>query len=325
MRFILFNAVLLLAASKLCAQSNNSAVFRFLDVIPTAKAAALGGNHPGLYNADFSLMNVNPAYMSQENSGYWSATYINYLADANMAITNAAWHVEDLGTLGVSLRYVGYGDLERYDDAGNAQGSFNASDIALTGSFSRQLSPRLSIGSSVDLIYSSYLTYRSNAVALSGGLLYTDKDQNFSAGMTIRNAGTQISTFDRRREPLPLDISVGITKKPEAFPFALSLSLRKLNDWDLRVVGEKESPEIFDNILRHVIFGGEAKLGENLDLRFGYDHYLHEQTSTDKNIDLAGFAFGVGIKIRTFRVDISRNAYSRIGGMTQLSIKTQLW
>ncbi|MEX0720504.1 MAG: type IX secretion system protein PorQ [Balneolaceae bacterium] len=306
------------------AQNNSSSIFRFLDVTPTAGASALGGNHVGLYNADFSLLNINPAFINAEASGKISASYLNFLGEANMGFTNGAMHVDNIGTFAAGIRFLGYGDFDHLDEDGNNLGSFNANDLSVTTAYSYQIIKNLNVGAGVDLIHSSYSTFKSIAAAVSGGIFYKDTTSHFSAGLSIRNFGGQISAFDERREPLPFDISAGFTKKPEAFPFQLSLTFKKLNDWDMRIFGESERPAFFNNLLRHVLFGGEASLTENFNIRFGYDHYLHEQIKTGSNFDLAGIAFGVGFKVKMILIDISRNSYSKIGGVTRISIKTNL-
>lgn len=324
MRQILTAFMCVLLASEVTAQTNTSSIFRFLEVTPTARTAGLGGNHAGLYNADFSLMHINPAYMNSNNSGSVSASYINFLGDANMGFTSGTYNFDQIGTVGVGIRYIGYGEFDQLDENGNQLGSFNANDVALTTAYSLQIIDNVQAGAGLDFIHSSYSNFKSSAIALSGGVFYQNTASHFSAGLSVRNLGAQITTYHGLREPLPVDISVGVTKKPEAFPFQLSLTLRQLNNWDMRIVGENERPGIIDNAFRHVLFGGEANLGENVSVRFGYDHYLHELTKTGRDFDFAGIAFGVGINIANMTIDFSRNSYSRIGGVTRLSLKAQI-
>jgi hypothetical protein len=312
------------ASQSTAAQSNTSSVFRFLEVTPTARTAGLGGNHVGLYNADFSLTHLNPGYLNSSASGSISASYINLFADANMGFTSVAYEFDKVGTIAAGIRFVGYGEFDQLDENGNDLGNFNANDIAITGAYSVEVAENLNMGAGLDFIHSSYSVYKSSAVAFSGGMFYQDTASHFSAGISVRNVGGQITAYDDQREPLPLDVSVGITKKPEAFPFQLSLTLKKLNDWDLRVFGETEQPSFINNAFRHVIFGGETNFGENVSVRLGYDHYLHEQAKTGQDFDLAGVSFGVGFNIRTVTIDLSRNSYSRLGGITRLSLKTNL-
>lgn len=324
MRVIITILLSLILSQAGTAQSNSSTAFRFLELTPTARAAALGGNHIALYDADFSLFHLNPAYLNDEADGKISATYINYLADANIGFSSGAFTIKHIGTVGIGVRYVGYGDFNRLDENGASLGSFSANDLAISGVYSLRIAENLNAGASMDFIHASYGEYNSSALAFSGGVFYQNSEKDFSAGFSVRNAGGQINTFQERQEPLPLDVAVGISKKPEAFPFHLNLTIKKLNDWDLRTFGETESPAFLDNLMRHILLGGETSLGDNVNVRIGYDHYLHEQTKTGKTLDLAGVAFGVGFEIKSIQIDLSRNSYSKLGGITRISLKTDL-
>lgn len=324
MRVVVTLILLLLSSEAAPAQSTTTGVYRFLEITPDARTAALGGNHVGLYGGGLPVFHLNPAYISAGDHKNVSATYVNLLADASMGFSSGAWDLGDPGTIGLGIRYLGYGDFNRLDEQGNSEGSFSAGDIAVSGGYSRELmsGSGLRAGASATVIYSSYGEYKSSALSAAGGLYYYKPEMNFSAGLSFRNLGAQLSTYDGRREPLPFDISAGVSGKPENFPFQLNLTLRQLNNPELRVFGEEEAPGVMDNLMRHVIFGGEAELGGSLMLRLGYDHYLHEQTKTGKAVDLAGASFGVGFKVKSFIIDLSRNSYSKLGGITRISLRT---
>lgn len=324
MRVVVTLILLLLSSEATIAQSTTPGVYRFLEITPDARTAALGGNHVALYGGGLPVFHLNPAYLSPDDHKSVSATYVNLLADASMGFSSGAWDLEEIGTVGVGIRYLGFGEFNRFDEQGNNEGSFSAGDIALSGGYSRPLfkDSGLRAGASATLIYSAYGEYKSSAVSASGGLYYYKPEKDFSAGLSFRNLGAQLSTFDGRREALPFDISAGVSGKPENFPFQLNLTLRQLNNPELRVFGEDAAPGFFDNLMRHIIFGGEAELGGSLMLRFGYDHYLHEQTKTGKAVDLAGASFGVGFKVKSFIIDLSRNSYSKLGGITRISLQT---
>lgn len=306
------------------AQSNNSTIFRFLEVTPSAKASALGGNHTGLYNADYSLFQLNPAYLHGSETRMFSASFINYLLDAKMGMVHSALAINDAHTLGFGLRFQGYGDFNSLDEDGNETGSFNAIDIAFGTAYSTIIAPTVYGGISLELIHSSYEAYNSSGLAITGGLLYINSDKDLSIGLAVRNLGTQLSTFNGTREPLPLDVSIGVSKKPEGFPARISITLRRLNDWDMRSVGELQKPDFFNNALRHLLIGGEFELSPYFRARLGYNHFLHEQIKTKENFDLSGLALGIGLSVKDFIIDISRYSYSELGGVVQLSIKTKL-
>lgn len=321
---LLFLSLFCLWGISLSAQSDVSTIFRFLDVTPNANASALGGNHTGLFEGDYSSFHINPAYLYGSVNGQVSATFVNLLADSKMGFTNGTFQINENNQIGLGIRFLGYGDFKTLDKDGNELGDFNAIDISFSGAYATKIATNWSGGVALDLIHSSYEQYKSSALAVSGGIYYKNIEEHFSFGAAVRNLGTQLSTYAGIREPLPLDVSLGISKKPENFPAELSFTLRRLNDWDMRIVGETKPPGFFDNAFRHVIFGGKFDFGDDFHVRLGYNRYLHEQNKTKENFDFAGVGIGVGFTVKELIIDISRNSYSETGGVVQLSIKTTL-
>lgn len=321
---VLFFLVFLVPTQVLFAQSTSSTVFRFLDVPTNARTAALSANHVSLFDADFSLFQSNPAYLTKASSGQVAASYVNHLADANFGFVTGAWHINNIGTLGLGIRYAGYGEFERIDENGVSNGTFSPGDIALTAGIGRELAPKLRGGASIDAIYSAIDSFTSTAVAVSAGFLYEDIEKHLSIGFAVRNLGSQLSTFNGEQEPLPLDVAVGVTHKPQNFPIRGTILLRRLHDWDLRVNGENTRPDFADNFFRHLVLGGEILFTENFNFRVGYNQLQHEQLQTRENFDFAGVGFGVGLKVNKFFIDISRSSFSELGGIFQISIKTRI-
>lgn len=324
MKHICLFCFLCLAPAVAFTQASNSSIYRFLEVTPNARAAAQGGNHVALFGADASLFHLNPAFLAPESSKKVSATFVNYFSDIRMGFANGAYHIQDIGTLGVGLRYVSYGEMDEFTEDGERLGSLRASDLSFTTALSTQLSEKLSAAAGVDLIHSAYHTYSSSAVVASGGMYYIDTSKKFSAGISFRNLGDQLSYYNGTGEDIPFDISIGLSKKPEKFPFQLSLTLRQLNNWNMRIVGETEAPDLLTNIARHAILGGEAQLSDNFKLRMGYNYFVSEQIKSDAAIDLSGVSLGIGLNIKGLKIDLSRSSYSDIGGIVQISIGSQL-
>lgn len=240
-----------------------------------------------------------------------------------MAFVSGAYHMNSIGTLGAGIRYVGYGEITGATADGVERGTFQPFDLEFTTTLSRPYNDDLQYGSSLSIIHSSYDIYSSTAVALSLGAVYTF-DERTVAGFSLRNAGAQLTAFNDRKERLPLDLRLGITRSLEYLPFRLSLTAHSLNQWKMNTMSDEESPNFADNIARRLIIGGELLLSENVHFRLGYNHFLSQELKTTNRLDLAGFSLGLGVQIRRFHFDVSRSSYSEIGGLTQLSIQTRL-
>jgi hypothetical protein len=314
----------LLIAPSAYAQTSGNTVFRFLDVPTNARMAALSGNHVALKDADLSLFQANPAYLNASSSRRFSISYINFLADANYAFANTAYHLDGIGTIGLGIRYAGYGEFDRLDENNVQSGTFRPGDFAFTGAISRAVFPNIQAGASVDWIYSRIDEFTSSALTLNTGLLYRNPDNDLTLGFTIRNLGTQLSTFNGEYEPLPLDISLGMSHKPANFPVRMNVLLRQLNKWEQPIGSDEGDPGFGTNFFRHLVLGGEIDFSENLAFRMGYNQLQHEELSTRSNFDFAGVGLGLGIKFNKFMIDFSRSSFSELGGIFQISVTSRI-
>lgn len=324
MKVFLFGLIFSFVTLNLAAQTKTPAVFRFLEIPSEARSAALGGAHPGLFDGGTGAYHLNPAYLAGSRRGDASAAFVNYFADSRMGAVNASLAADSDQVFGFGLRYMGYGNFSLLDEEGRNLGGLNALDAALSAGYARRLSDTWSTGAELNLIYSSYGVYKSSGLAGTAGLYYRNPEAHFSFGVVIRNLGAQLATYNGTREPLPLDIAVGIAKKPEHFPAEFSFSLRQLNNFDMRRPGETEPAGFTDNLMRHVLGGVRIFFGENFEVRAGYNHFLHELNKLRSNFDLAGTSLGIGLKIGEFDIDMSRISYSKAGGVLMLGLKTNV-
>lgn len=319
---VLYSLLLItvIGSSTLFSQSTEQEIFRFLRMPTSAQLAGMGGNHVGLWKPDGSLFIANPAYLNEDHHGSTSLNFVNYYADARYSSVHYAHNLPEIGTLGLGFQYAGFGEMTRYDDLGESLGNFVAGDYALHLSVGRSLYPSIRSAFTVHWLYSSLDTYQAAAFGFSGGLQYTHPEKTFAAGLVLKHVGMVYNSYNGSDERLPFDFSMGLSFKPEKFPFLLALSLSDLHRWKLPVLGER-NPTQLDYFVRHINLGGEANLGRHAFLRWGYQPYRHEQTQTGQAIDLAGASFGFGIKVKEYQFDISRQSYSRMGGVVQVSLK----
>jgi len=316
--------LLFLSSVAVHAQQPGNHVFRFLELSADARSAGLGGAHAALIDPQSSQFVVNPAILQASETNELHMSYLNHLGDISFGTANYAFHVPDLGNFSMSVRFLNYGSMNSYDEFGNDIGSASANDLALTAGFSAMLTESLSYGVAATGIYSSLIGYQSTAISLSGGLLYNFPDRETSIGLYLNNAGAQLSTFNGIKEPLPLNLAVGIVHRLEYIPVRFHLTLQRLNNWNLENANDTESPSFFENFSRHLLGGAEFLLGDRITGRLGYDYWLHGQAQTGKRIDGAGLSLGLAIHLNQLSVDFSRTSFSDMGSVVQLGIALPL-
>ncbi|NJK85179.1 MAG: PorV/PorQ family protein [Bacteroidales bacterium] len=139
------------------------------------------------------------------------------------------------GMFGAGIHYLNYGKFTAADETGKKTGEFTASDYSLNLFYSRKIDSLLTIGITLKPIYSHLETYSSVALAADAGITYHNPEKLFTASFALRNIGRQITTYYKNgeHEPLPFDVSLGISQALRHAPFKFYIIADHLEKWDL--------------------------------------------------------------------------------------------
>jgi hypothetical protein len=281
---------LLLGSSVMTAGSGPT--YAFLKTESGARAAALAGSFVSVTNDPNSIF-YNPAALSTVEGDRGSIGFFKHLLDINGGHCSYSREIEDVGRFGAGILYLNYGDFTETDEAGNELGSFGAGDLAAMVGYSGLIEENLSWGVNLKFIYSSIAGIHSTAAALDAGILYTIPEQRLALGVSIRNLGTQLSSYLDTRESLPLELTAGASIIPRGLPLLLNVNLHFRD----------EEAASFGDRFRGFTIGGEFTLSRVVQFRFGYDNALRKDLKLGTTPGLAGFASGVGINVQGFTVD----------------------
>lgn len=310
------------ALSALAQPASIDAGFRFLRIEPSARAAAMGGSFAAVYSADVNALFYNPAALNEDMHGGLSLSYLNHLAGLNAGFLAYSRTVGDLGSFGVGVRYLNYGDIERADADGRRSGdTFGASDLALTLGVGRAVTDRFRYGASAHFITSGIDAYRATALALDAGVLYTLPAEQLTASASIHHFGVTLSSFGETDDQLPVDLRVSVSKRLRYVPLLLSITGYNLHDLGGTPV---EDASAVNQVLYHVAVGGEFELGSALRLRLGYNHRRHDELRTKERLDTAGLSVGGGLQISDFQFDYAFNSWLQDGNLHQFTVRTSL-
>lgn len=317
--------------------------FSFLELSPSARATALGGNQIAVRDDELVLASLNPAVLNPSMSGRLAFNHNNYLSDIKYGHVAYGQQLNKQGQMiYAAVQYADYGEIQRADAFGNLIGEVPVKETALTVGLSRPLSQKLAMGLNVKLAMSTLDVYSATALAADAGFIYADTAKRYTLGLVLRNAGAQLTTYSGNREELPFDVQLGYSKRLEHLPFRFTVIAHHLHQWDIRfddpalretgttdfggVVSEPKGTPGLDNLFRHLIFNGEFLLGktEGFRIRFGYNHLRKRELSVLNYSSLAGFSAGVGVKINRFRVDFGYGGFHLGGGTVHLGIGTNL-
>lgn len=319
------------------AQIGGQQAFSFLNLPTSAKLAGLGGVNVSSRDADGTMLYGNPALLNADMDGRLALGYVDYLADIKQSTAVYVFNTEKAGRFGVGLTYLSYGNFEQFDVAGNSLGQFSVNEYALSIADS-YTSGAFTLGGTLKLAGSGIAGNHSFAALADVGGLFKHPEQDFTVGLVVRNAGIQLKPYDGAdREPMPLDVELGTSFKPEHLPLRFSFTAHHLQRLDIVYLdpnqrgqldenGEEIKPKksLGDKIARHFVVGGELLLSKNLNLRVGYNHLQRRELRLENTSGGAGFSFGVMLRVSQFQLDYTHAGYHASGGANYFTIARNL-
>jgi hypothetical protein len=236
-----------------------------------------------------------------------SFMYAPWLPDFNLDLyyifPTLVTHVDGIGTIGVSVPFLSFGEIERRDELGNIGASFNSFDMAATVSYGTRLTPSLAAGLSAKLIYSRLADQGAGAeigsgagtaFAMDAGVLYQTPWKRLKVGGALTNLGPNISYIDAQQsDPLPRNLALGFAYQVLKSPFNSLVVLADLNK-EIVDIGESDASELTQIIYN---MGLEYRYGSFFSGRAGY---IYDQDGEIKTPTL-----GAGIAFQNFKLDFA--------------------
>ncbi len=317
--------VLILQAYGAWAQpTGGRAGLTFLQIPADARSAALGGRHLTLPGRESSLFLLNPTLLDSSKNQSLSLSLLPYLADTRLInLSYAASFKKINGVWAGGIQYFNYGTISQTDDLGNTTGEFRAADYALSVGYGNTIQ-NITIGGSVKWVGSMVENYQLWGVALDWGATFRHPRRDLTAGFVVKNLGFLTQNYGGgETPPLPFDIRLGLTFKPEYMPLRFSLTAHHLNAFDMvyndpalfldfdangnRVPRKVTLPE---KLFRHLTLGAEVLIHPNFRLMAGYDHLRRQELRLQTRNSLEGISFGAWLRVKQFEFGYGRAQYT---------------
>jgi hypothetical protein len=212
-------------------------------------------------------------------------------------------------------------------------GNFRPVDYVVQISAARKYLERWNYGASLKFINSNYQLYRSSAIALDFGVLYSDSSNLFTASILAKNMGFQIKTYAGESEDLPFDLQIGITKRLAKAPFGFSVTAQHVHQFNVLYNDAGFNADnnfysnnnLFNKLLNHFVLAGHIYLGNNLEAMLGYNYLRRQELNIGSSGNgLNGFSMGMRIKFSKLQVLYARSNYQRNVSYNQLGLTLQM-
>lgn len=313
MKKALLTAVISLLSLLMAHAQDGSTVFNFLKIPISSHAAALGGENISIVEDDLTMAIHNPALLSCVSENTLNLNYMTYLEGVGVASAAYSRFAGERSAWAVAAQYFDYGKMQHRDPENNYLGEFSVKDMAFMGIYNYDLSDYWSGGVTAKMIYSTAEDYTSFAIGVDLGLNYYNQASDFSASLVLKNLGGQLVAFDEKREKLPIDIQLGITKKLAHAPFRVSATMTQLTNWDSSPKADGKKDNFGKLLINHFVLGLDFMPSDNLYVALGYNCRRGNEMKINDSSHWAGLSLGAGIQIKKIKVSGSYAKYHIAG------------
>jgi len=261
----------------------------------------VGMGETGVAFSDVNCVYYNPAGLGWLTKPELTFAHTQQIQSVSFEHASGILPVTDWGAFGLSVYYLGTGNIQGYDNTGAPTVNVDAYYGAAAVSYGKYVlgerieGDGLTAGVTLKYIFSKLDDAPGTAIGCDIGTMYVFKpsqitlDNLLAVGLSVQNLGTKLK-YDNDGDPLPMNIKAGAMYKflvPKVKPI-LTLDVNKYNDSDL-----------------YVCMGGEISLKDVIAFRAGY------VTKGSRDTD-SGLRFGVGLKSYGLSFDY---AYSGLGDL----------
>ncbi|GJQ61656.1 MAG: hypothetical protein SCALA702_07090 [Melioribacteraceae bacterium] len=234
-------------------------------------------------------------------------SYMNYIADINFTYAAAAFHMEDFGSIGISVRSLDFGDIP-YTTIENPYGTgatFSPTFVIFGVTYSNALTDRIRVGLNVNLITEEIERVAASGVAFDAGVQYNGLAgiEGLKFGLVLKNLGPkmQFSGPDLLRSATDDETLKGaqfreINAAAFELPSQMELGLayeRRFSDLYSATFSSSFQNNTFSN--DEYKFAGEFVYDNMVFIRGGYT-YVSEAANVEEE-SIFGPTFGVGFKV----------------------------
>ncbi|MCU0439854.1 MAG: type IX secretion system protein PorQ [Raineya sp.] len=307
------------------AQIGGRRSFEYLNLSANPRTMAVGGVNNTLSHADANMFLNNPALIDSSMAGNATFNFSSfYTGIPHFLLTYGHDFGGSIGTIGMGLQYIRYGNIQETDEAGNVIGEFSAADYAITAGKSFE-SGNFKFGVNAKLIGSNIASYTAFGFTTDLGGAFVHPTKDLKVGLTINNLGFSFKNYiSGDYLKMPFDVRLGVSFKPEHMPLRFSVTAHNLYRWDIAYndpafsntidpfTGQTQTKKISftDKLFRHLVFGTELILSKNFHLRFGYNHLRNRELRFTEATRLAGFSGGLAFKVKGWEFAYTRASFN---------------
>ncbi|MYB63953.1 PorV/PorQ family protein, partial [Candidatus Poribacteria bacterium] len=179
----------------------------FLKIGIGAKAIGMGESHVAAAD-DLYASYWNPAGLVKLQKPQLALMHNERFADINYEHIGVAFPIGEKNSVGASVNYQSYGEMQGRDQEGNETELFNAYDLAMVLSYARGFGDSLAVGVNAKLLREQIADENGSGFAFDFGGMYTMPDLPLSFGINAQHIGPRIK-YVEEAFLLPFTLRIG--------------------------------------------------------------------------------------------------------------------
>lgn len=273
----------------------------FLTIPVGPRASSIGGAFVAIAN-DATAIYWNPGGLARMPQSEFTVSYTEWLVNTKFNWIGISYKLSDNSAFAVSVNQLDYGseEITTVEQPNGTGQNWDAQDLAISVTYSQNLTDRFSIGGSLKYISQSIWNESASAYALDIGLLFYTQLQGLRLGMNISNFGTEMKLAGKdllqtvdinpsqtgNNDRISANLDTDSWTLPLNFTIGLAMDVMNNEMWNVVVATDAVYPNNHTSFLN---VGTEIIWNDLISLRAGYNSLFKEAAEE-------GLTAGIGLK-----------------------------
>ncbi len=305
----------------------------FLGIPIGGKAIGMGGAFTSIAD-DATTLFWNPGATSRIKKHDVCVSQTNHFLDTKHKYFGAIIMITPQDALGIHFNNFDYGDREPVTTINEPDGTgeyWEASDLAIGLTYSKNVTDRFSIGGTVKYIEQNIWNESASQFAIDLGLLFITQFNNLQIAATLRNFGGElqldgsdlVNRIDLDPDNEGNNENIVALLKTDEFPipliYTIGISMPIINKENLKFTLSADAIRPTNNC-EYVNVGSELQIAKYFNIRAGYQSLGQEYAENGLTL---GFGLDISLYNYNLIVDYAYQDYGKLGDFQTTAISIQ--
>ncbi len=312
----------------------------FLEIGIGARGTSMGNAFVAVVD-DVNSLYWNPGGLALMDKSEVSFIQTKWLGDIDFNNVSAAFPVGSMGTVGLALTSISYGEMDVRTVA-QPEGTgekFSSSDFSATLGWGRRFTDRFSFGANLKYIEERIWHMKASTVAVDLGTIFRTQFKDMKIGMSVSNFGNKMRLegddtlikvdvapeLEGNNSKINGHLDTDAVDLPLIFRVGVAADVLKIPHGKLTLAVDAAHP---NNYAESISVGGEFNLMDMAFLRAGQTFYLDDTDEAGNALSPERFNFGGGLNFLVtrnmrFKMDLAYGDWGILSDVKRFSLSLE--